>query len=81
MRIAMGLGFGAKMCIHPTQLAAVRDALRPTSADTDWAQRILQAWQDSFASGTGIGAIQVDGKMVDRPVVLRAERLVARAAG
>ncbi|MEY4345206.1 MAG: hypothetical protein RL032_1038 [Pseudomonadota bacterium] len=81
MRIAMGLGFGAKMCIHPTQLAAVRDALRPTSADTDWAQRILQAWQDSFASGKGVGAIQVDGKMVDRPVVLRAERLVARAAG
>lgn len=68
------LGFGAKMCIHPAQVAAVRAALLPTAQELAWAQRVLQAWQAS-----GGGAIQVDGKMVDRPVVLKAERIVANA--
>ena len=75
MRQARALGFGAKMCIHPSQLAAVRVALAPTTAELDWARRVLQAW----AASAG-GAIQLDGKMVDRPVVLRAERIVAMAA-
>jgi citrate lyase subunit beta/citryl-CoA lyase len=77
MRDAAALGFGAKMCIHPAQLLAVRDALMPTLAEVDWAQRVLQAWQAHATSGAA-GAIQVEGKMVDRPVVLRAERIVAR---
>lgn len=79
MRDAAALGFGAKMCIHPKQLSAVRDALMPTLAEVDWAQRVLQAWQ-THATSNAAGAIQVEGKMVDRPVVLRAERIVARAA-
>jgi citrate lyase subunit beta/citryl-CoA lyase len=79
MHHAMALGFGAKMCIHPMQLAAVRDALMPAVADVEWAQRVLHAWNTSLASGAAAGAIQVDGKMVDRPVALRAERIVARA--
>ena len=71
---ARSLGFGAKMCIHPTQVAAVRAALLPRAQELAWAQRVLQAWSES-----GGGAIQVDGKMVDRPVVLKAERIVANA--
>ena len=69
------LGFGAKMCIHPLQLAAVRAALAPTAAELAWAQRVMQAWTAS--SG---GAIQLDGKMVDRPVVLKAERILSLAS-
>ena len=80
MRHAMELGFGAKMCIHPSQLAAVRETLRPTSEEVEWAQRVLQAWRRAMDAGEAGGAIQVDGKMVDRPVVLRAERISARAA-
>jgi citrate lyase subunit beta / citryl-CoA lyase len=80
MHHAMALGFGAKMCIHPMQLAAVRDALMPAVADVEWAQRVLHAWNASLASGAAAGAIQVDGKLVDRPVALRAERIVTRAA-
>ncbi|MEO7399679.1 MAG: CoA ester lyase [Polaromonas sp.] len=72
---ARSLGFGAKMCIHPAQVAAVRAALAPSAEELVWAQRILQAWE---ASGTG--AIQVDGKMVDLPVVRKAERIVTQAA-
>lgn len=72
---ARSLGFGAKMCIHPSQVAAVRAALLPSPQELVWAQRILQSWQAS-----GGGAMQVDGKMVDRPVVLKAQRIVASAA-
>ena len=72
---ARTLGFGAKMCIHPSQVAAVRAALAPSAEELAWAQRVMQAWK---ASGTG--AIQVDGKMVDLPVVRKAERIAAQAA-
>ncbi len=72
---AKSLGFGAKMCIHPSQLAAVRAALAPTAADLAWAQRVLQVW----AASSG-GVIQLDGKMVDRPVVLKAERIIFLAS-
>ena len=75
MAHARALGFGAKMCIHPSQVAAVHAALAPTAEELAWAQRVLTAWNSS-----GGGALQVDGKMVDRPVVLRAERIVAGAA-
>ena len=72
------LGFGSKMCIHPSQIAAVRAALAPTSTELAWAQRVLQAWAAS-TNGVG-GVITLDGKMVDKPVVLKAERIAALAA-
>lgn len=75
MAQARGLGFGAKMCIHPAQVAAVHRALRPGAEEQAWAQRIVGA-----SRAAGGGAIQLDGKMVDRPVVLKAERIVALAA-
>ncbi len=75
MAQARCLGFGAKMCIHPVQVAAVHRALRPDAEELAWAQRILSA-----SRAAGGGAIQLDGKMVDRPVVLKAERIVALAA-
>ena len=75
MAQARSLGFGAKMCIHPGQVAAVLAALAPTAAELAWAQLVLQA-----SAAAGGAALQIDGKMVDRPVLLRAERLLARAA-
>jgi citrate lyase subunit beta/citryl-CoA lyase len=73
---ARALGFGAKMCIHPTQVAAVRQAFKPDEQSVAWAQRVLSQWQQSH----GAGVIQVDGKMVDKPVLLRAERILALAS-
>ncbi|BCO26469.1 citrate lyase subunit beta-like protein [Rhodoferax lithotrophicus] len=73
---ARALGFGAKMCIHPTQVAAVREAFKPDAQTLAWAQRVLTQWQQSH----GAGVIQVDGKMVDKPVLLRAERILALAS-
>jgi citrate lyase subunit beta/citryl-CoA lyase len=73
---ARSLGFGAKLCIHPSQVMAVREALMPSTQEQAWAERVITAWQAS----NGSGAIQVDGKMVDKPVVLRAQRIL-HAAG
>ena len=71
---ARSLGFGAKMCIHPAQVAASLAALAPSADELAWAQRVLQA-----SAAAGGAALQLDGKMVDRPVLLRAERLLALA--
>jgi citrate lyase subunit beta / citryl-CoA lyase len=75
---ARSLGFGAKMCIHPTQVAAVTGALAPSAAEVAWALRVLQAVD--AAGPEASGAVQLDGKMVDKPVVLRAQRIAAQAA-
>jgi len=72
---ARALGYGAKMCIHPTQVAVVRQGFTPDAPTLAWAQRVVAQWQQS----NGAGVIQVDGKMVDKPVLLRAERFLALA--
>lgn len=72
---ARRLGFGGKLCIHPKQVAGVHRGFAPSADELAWAQRVLDA-----AAAAGGAAIAVDGKMVDKPVLLRAERLVAEAA-
>jgi len=71
---ARRLGFGAKLCIHPKQIAPVHEAFAPTETELDWARRVLAA-----AEAAGGAAVALDGAMVDRPVILRAEGLLARA--
>ena len=73
LALARRHGFGAKLCIHPKQVASIHAALRPSEAELDWARRTLAAEQASP------GAARLDGRMVDRPVVLRAKRLLARS--
>lgn len=68
---AKGFGFGGKLCIHPAQLSAVARAFRPTAEETRWALTVLAA--DGAAGGS---AVQVDGAMVDVPVVERARRIL-----
>ena len=73
-RHARNLGFGAKLCIHPTQVQAVNDAFSPGADELAWARRVGDAMRDA-----GGAAVAVDGKMVDRPVRLRAEALLRQA--
>jgi len=68
-------GFGAKLCIHPTQVAPVHAALGPTNEEVAWAHRVREA-----AQGARGGVVSVDGKMIDAPIVKLAERLIALAA-
>jgi citrate lyase subunit beta/citryl-CoA lyase len=72
LAFARAFGFGAKLCIHPKQVGAIRKALLPTAAEVDWARRVLAA-----AEGAQ-GAVQVDGRMVDRPVLLKAHAILDR---
>jgi citrate lyase subunit beta / citryl-CoA lyase len=71
---AKRMGFGAKLCIHPKQVAIVKAAFMPTEEDLTWAQRVIEA--DHASKG---GAVKLDGKMIDRPVVLLAQRTLALA--
>ena len=66
-------GFGAKLCIHPKQVAPIHAALAPSAEAVAWARRVLAA------DAASPGAAQLDGRMVDRPVVLQAQRTLQRA--
>jgi citrate lyase subunit beta/citryl-CoA lyase len=66
-------GFGAKLCIHPKQVATVNASYRPSVDELAWARRVIEA-----AGSAGGAAVQVDGRMVDKPVLIRAERLLAQ---
>lgn len=66
-------GFGGKLCIHPSQVAAVNAAFSPGAAEIEWARRVLAAWETS-----GGGVITLDGRMVDAPVLRLAQRTLAQ---
>jgi citrate lyase subunit beta/citryl-CoA lyase len=68
---ARRLGFGAKLCIHPRQIAGVNRGLAPADAEVAWARRVVEA----AAQARG-AAVALDGRMIDRPVILRAQALL-----
>jgi citrate lyase subunit beta/citryl-CoA lyase len=72
---ARRLGFSGKMCIHPKQVPIVNECFAPSADEVSWARRVVEA--SSQAPGA---AISVDGKMVDRPVLARAEGILAEVA-
>jgi citrate lyase subunit beta/citryl-CoA lyase len=72
---AKRLGFGGKLCIHPKQIAPVNECFNPSSDEITWAQRVVDA-----AGAAKGGAVQVDGKMVDRPVLIKAQEILLEAA-
>ena len=68
------MGFSGRTCIHPDQVASVNAVFTPTEADIADAEAIIDAMK--AASG---GVVMHKGKMVDRPVILAAERVLAKA--
>jgi citrate lyase subunit beta/citryl-CoA lyase len=72
-------GFVGKLAIHPAQIAAIHAAFTPSNDEVSWAERVLAA----FAAQPGAGALSLDGRMLDRPHLRQAERILAarRAAG
>jgi citrate lyase subunit beta/citryl-CoA lyase len=69
-RWAAALGFGGKLCIHPQQVTAVQAAFTPSPRQVEWATRIVKF--------DGHGAVEVDGEMVDAPIVTRARAILSR---
>lgn len=69
-------GFEGGACIHPAIVPLLNEAFSPTAEEVDWAQRVTTEYK--AAEKEGKGAIAIDGKMVDVPVAIRAERLLER---
>jgi citrate lyase subunit beta/citryl-CoA lyase len=74
LAFARSCGFRAKLCVHPNQVAVAHGALQPSYEEIAWARKVIAA------SESGQGAIQVDGKMVDRPLMLKARQILAHAS-
>jgi citrate lyase subunit beta/citryl-CoA lyase len=70
---AVAVGFDAKVAIHPTQIAVIRDGYAPSAKEIEWARAVLDA------ATRERGVFQYDGLMVDMPVLRRAARIVALA--
>jgi|SRR5690625_386430 len=70
------LGFGAKLCIHPKQIKAVNSCFAPTAEQVQQAQRIVDAAKQA---GSG-DAARLDGKLLEKPIVAWAERVLAVSA-
>ena len=66
-------GFGAKLCIHPAQVALVNEVFAPGAAEIAWAQRVVTA-----VEAAGGGVVSLDGRMVDAPVLRLAQRTLAQ---
>ena len=77
IRHAYDMGYGGALCIHPAQVPVIHAALAPSIDDLNWARKVINA----SAAAKGAGAFQLDGQMVDAPVLLRAQRLLALATG
>jgi len=78
VQLARQMGFMGACCIHPSQIDVLNRAFTPTEDEVSCAHDLLAAFHASQVEGHG--ALRHNGAMVDRPVVLRAEALLQRAA-
>ena len=69
-------GFSGKMAIHPAQVPVINAAFTPPPGDVERAKTIIQLFEDA---GPDAGVLSLDGKMIDRPHLRQAERIVRRA--
>ncbi|MFA5803454.1 MAG: aldolase/citrate lyase family protein [Melioribacteraceae bacterium] len=74
---AKALGFEGKGCIHPRQIKIIHDAFVPTEKEIEYAQCIVDAFDEAQRNGSGV--VAVGSKMIDTPVVKRAERILSLA--
>ena len=72
--IARSLGFDGGACIHPRQVPILNEAFTPTESEIDRAEAMVRAYDEAMAAGDG--AVAFEGKMIDVPVVARAQRIL-----
>ncbi|MFA5775241.1 MAG: CoA ester lyase [Ilumatobacteraceae bacterium] len=65
------IGFGGKLCIHPDQVATVNSVFELTKEETEWARRVVSAWENRSNA-----VFQLDGEMVDAPILRRAQGML-----
>ena len=76
IRRSRRLGFAGASCIHPSQVPILNEEYRPSPEEVEAAERAVAAYDRAIAAG--IGAIELDGKMIDVPVVERAKQVLTR---
>ena len=74
-RAIRGMGYSGKLLIHPKQIELVHQAFAPSEEEIAYARRVVEAFE--AAESGGEGAIALDGKMIDAPVVARAREILA----
>ena len=75
--LARSLGFDGKWCIHPAQIETVNEVFQPTEEETEWAKKVLKAYEE--ASAAGRGAITLDGQMIDAASIRMARNTLDQA--
>lgn len=75
-REARALSYAGKLCIHPAQVPVVNEAFSPSDEDLERSRRLVEAF--SAAEGAKRGVIEFEGQMIDRPLVRRAQALLAQ---
>ncbi|HHT39014.1 MAG: CoA ester lyase [Acholeplasmatales bacterium] len=71
------LGMNAKACIHPRQARTINKVFSPSSFDIDFAKKVLKGYEE--AQKVGLGVFSLEGKMIDKPIVERAQSVIMRA--
>lgn len=77
VRLIKQMGFDGKSVINPNQIPLVHAAFAPTEDQVRKARRVIEAAREAEARGSGV--VSLDGKMIDKPIVVRAERVLALA--
>jgi citrate lyase subunit beta/citryl-CoA lyase len=72
------MAYTGKFAIHPAQIDTINQTFSPNPEDVAYARRVMEAWNQAEAAGRG--SLDLDGKMVDVPVVKRAQNLLALVA-
>lgn len=72
---ARRLGFTGALAIHPAQVGPMNEGFAPSAAERDWAERVMKGAEEARRDGRG--AFRLDGKMIDPPVLRRAEQILA----
>ena len=78
LQLAKDLGFDGKSVVNPRQIAIVHEVFSPSDEEMEYAKRVLAAFQEALEKKSGV--IALDGKMIDKPIVDRAERMLAYGA-
>jgi citrate lyase beta subunit len=73
------LGFAGRQCIHPDQVGVVNTIYAPTAEEIAHARRVVSAFEAGLSQG--LGAVALDGEMLDAPIVERARRTLKMAGG
>ncbi|OVE86092.1 HpcH/HpaI aldolase/citrate lyase family protein [Natronolimnobius baerhuensis] len=71
------LGYDGKLAIHPAQVGPINDGFTPSVADREWAKRVLAAAREAEVAGKGV--FEVDGEMIDAPLLAQAQQIRDRA--